>query len=68
MSRRLYRSQKDRIVGGVCGGLAEVLDIDPTLVRLVFVLLALLGGHGVLLYLILWLIMPREDQVKALRP
>ncbi len=65
MSRRLYKSQKDRIIGGVCGGLAEVLDIDPTIVRLIFVLLALLGGHGVLLYLILWLIMPREDQVKA---
>ncbi len=64
MSRRLYRSQTDRMIGGVCGGLAQVLDIDPTIVRLVFVLLALLGGHGVLLYLILWLIMPGEDQVK----
>ncbi len=65
MSRRLYRSQTDRMIAGVCGGLAQVLDIDPTIVRLVFVLLALLGGHGVLLYLILWLIMPREDQVKV---
>ncbi len=65
---RLYRSQKDRMIAGVCGGLAEVLDIDPTIVRLVFVLLALLGGHGILLYLILWLIMPRADQVKLTKP
>ncbi len=64
MSRRLYRSQKDKMIAGVCGGIAEVLDIDPTVVRLVFVLLALLGGHGILLYLILWLIMPRADMVK----
>jgi phage shock protein C len=40
------------------------LDIDPTIVRVAFVLLALLGGHGVLLYLILWIVMPRQDQVK----
>ncbi len=68
MTRRLYRSQKERMIAGVCGGLAEVLDIDPTIVRLVFVLLALLGGHGILLYLILWLIMPREDQVTIIKP
>ena len=52
------------MIGGVCGGLGEVLDIDPTIVRVVFVLLGLLGGHGVLLYIILWLIMPRHDQIK----
>jgi phage shock protein C len=65
MARRLYRSQAEKMIGGVCGGLAEILDLDPTIVRIVFVLLALLGGHGVLLYLILWLIMPRRDQVKS---
>ena len=64
MARKLYRSKSDRMLGGVCGGLAQLLDIDPTIVRVVFVFLALLGGHGVLLYLILWLIMPPEDQVK----
>jgi phage shock protein C len=46
------------MLGGVCGGLGEFFGIDPTLVRLFFVLLALLGGHGVLIYLILWLIVP----------
>ena len=65
MTRRLYRSQTEKMIGGVCGGLAEVLDLDPTIVRLVFVLLALLGGHGLLLYLILWVVMPRQDQIKT---
>lgn len=65
MTRRLYRSQTERMIGGVCGGLAEVLDLDPTIVRVVFVLLALLGGHGLLLYLILWIVMPGKDQIKA---
>ncbi len=60
MSRRLFRSRTERMVGGVCGGLAEYLNIDPTIIRLVFVLLALLGGHGLLLYLILWLVVPPE--------
>jgi phage shock protein C len=65
MARKLYRSRTDKMIGGVCGGLAEVLDLDPTAVRMVFVLLALLGGHGILLYLILWIIMPRQDQIKT---
>ncbi len=65
MTRRLYRSQTEKMIGGVCGGLAEVLDLDPTIVRLVFVLLALLGGHGLLLYLILWIVMPQQDQIKT---
>ena len=58
MERRLYRSQRDRMLGGVCGGLGEYLGLDPTIIRLIFVLLALLGGHGILLYLILWLVIP----------
>ena len=65
MARRLYRSQTEKMIGGVCGGLGEVLDVDPTIVRVVFVLLGLLGGHGILLYIILWLIMPRQDQVES---
>ncbi len=58
MERRLYRSQRDRMLGGVCGGLGEYLGLDPTIIRLIFILLALLGGHGILLYLILWLVIP----------
>ncbi len=58
MNDKLYRSQGDKMVGGVCGGLAEKFKIDSSLVRLVFVLLFLLGGHGLLIYVILWLIVP----------
>jgi phage shock protein C len=47
-------------MAGVCGGLADFFGLDSTLVRLVFVLLALFGGHGLLLYLILWMIMPLQ--------
>jgi signal transduction histidine kinase len=49
------RSERDRVVAGVCGGIAAALDVDATLVRLVFALLALAGGAGILLYLALWL-------------
>jgi phage shock protein PspC (stress-responsive transcriptional regulator) len=55
---RLTRSQHDRILGGVCGGLARAWQIDVTLVRLAFILLAIAGGTGVLLYLLLLILMP----------
>ncbi len=64
MAHRLYRSKTERMLGGVCGGLGEYLDIDPTVVRLIFILMALLGGHGVLAYIILLLIVPSEDQIR----
>ena len=57
---RLYRSRTDRMIGGVCGGLGKYLTIDPTVVRLIFVLALLLGGHGLLVYLILLLVVPEE--------
>ena len=62
--KRLYRSRSDRILGGVCGGLSQYLNIDPTLVRLIFIFLALLGGHGILIYLIMLLIVPEEPLAK----
>lgn len=58
--RRLYRSRDDAILGGVCGGIGQYLGVDPTLVRVVFAVLALASGVGVLLYLLLWFIVPRE--------
>jgi phage shock protein PspC (stress-responsive transcriptional regulator) len=58
---RISRSRSNRMIAGVCGGLADYLRIDATLVRLFFVLLALGEGIGILLYLILWLIMPEEE-------
>ncbi len=57
-TKRLYRSNTDKMIGGVCGGLAQYLTVDPTLVRLVFVALALLGGPGLLIYLILLILTP----------
>jgi len=59
--RRIYRSRDEQMVAGVCGGLAEWLDLDPSIVRLIFVLMALTFGHGILVYLILALVMPLES-------
>lgn len=55
-----FRRGKDRILGGVCSGLAEGLRIDPLWVRLGFVLLAFLQGVGLLVYIVLWLVMPEQ--------
>lgn len=60
--RRLYRSTQDRMFAGVCGGIAEYLDVDPTLVRLVFVALALMGGPGPIIYIVLMLIVPENPR------
>lgn len=68
MPRRLYRSETDVVLGGVCGGLAEYLEVDPTLVRLVFVLLVFAGGVGLVAYIVLWIIMPRQSRVGAPTP
>ena len=56
--RRLYRSRTEAMIGGVCGGLAEYFAVDPTIVRLFFVFLVLMGGSGLLLYLLFWIIIP----------
>jgi len=64
-TRKLYRSCTNRMISGVCGGLGKYLGIDATLIRLVFVLMALGHGFGVLLYIILWFIIPREDLATA---
>lgn len=57
-NRKIYRSRSDQMIAGVCGGLAEWLDLDPSIMRLIFVLLALAVGHGIIIYLILLLVMP----------
>lgn len=59
--KRLYRSKTDRKLAGVCGGLGEYLGVDSTVIRIIFIILGLPGGlPGILLYLVLWLIMPEE--------
>lgn len=60
MGKRLYKSEDNRILCGVCGGVGEYLGVDPTLVRLVWVLITLAAGAGLLLYIIAAIIMPRE--------
>ncbi len=58
--KRLVRVEEGKMIAGVCTGLAQYLGVDVTIVRLLFALLTLFVGGGVLLYLILWLIMPME--------
>lgn len=59
-NNRLYRSEKNKILGGVAGGLGEFFNLDPTIVRIIFILLTIFGGSGFLIYLILWIIVPSE--------
>src|SRR5437764_6888364 len=67
-TKRLTRSRDDKWIAGVCAGLANYFEIDPTLVRLGFGLLLLVGaGSPVLLYLVLWVVMPVEGSPRAMR-
>lgn len=58
--KKLYRSRTQSMIAGVCGGLAEYFNVDPTWVRLLFVLVLLLGGSSILIYIIMWIIVPLE--------
>ena len=58
MNKRLYKSNENKMVCGVCGGIAEYFDIDPTLVRLGWVLVCALGGSGILAYIIAAIVIP----------
>ena len=62
--KRLYRSQSNRLIGGICGGLGDYFDVDPVLVRLVWLILILFGGIGLLLYLVGWLIIPEDADLE----
>jgi phage shock protein C len=59
--RALTRSREDKIIGGVCGGIARYFGIDSTLVRVITALLILAGGLSFVVYIIIWLIMPGQD-------
>ncbi len=63
MYKKLYRSVTDKMLGGVCGGLAEYFEIDPVIVRLIFVLAVIFGGSGILAYIILWIIIPQKPYI-----
>ena len=58
--KRLYRSRSESWLAGVCGGIGDYFDTDPTVIRVIFVLAALVLGGGFLIYLVLWLIIPQE--------
>lgn len=61
MKKRLYRSRTNKMIAGVCGGLAEYFDIDPVIIRILFFILLLPGGlPGLLPYIILWIVVPKE--------
>ena len=64
-TKKLVRSRSNVMIGGVCAGLGEYLGIDPTLVRLFFVLLTFANGIGVLIYFFLWVLIPREDRAEG---
>jgi phage shock protein PspC (stress-responsive transcriptional regulator) len=60
--RKLYRSQTNRQVAGVAGGLAEYLNVDPTLIRVLFIALAVAGGAGLVMYVAMWIIVPEAEE------
>ena len=65
MPKRLYRSEHNKRIAGVCGGIAEYLNIDPTVIRLAWILLLFCAGGGVFAYIIAALVMPTESEVMA---
>ena len=62
MEKRLYRSNRNKLRGGVCGGIAEYFNLDPTIIRLAWVLFCALGGSGILAYIIAVLIIPVQPE------
>jgi phage shock protein PspC (stress-responsive transcriptional regulator) len=60
--QRLYRSKKERILGGVCAGLSEHLDVDPKVIRLIWAVVTLISfGTGIIVYIVAWIIIPEDD-------
>lgn len=60
MEKKLYKSNQSKMIDGVCGGIAEYFGIDPTVVRLIWALFSLMGGSGILAYIIAAIIIPRS--------
>lgn len=64
MYKRLYRSQTDRMIAGVCGGIGQYFNIDSTLIRIIFIVFLLWGGGGLLAYIICWIVIPLDTSVQ----
>jgi phage shock protein PspC (stress-responsive transcriptional regulator) len=61
VKKKLYRSKKERMIGGVCGGIGEFLEIDPTIVRVIWAFLTILSiGVGIIAYILAWIIIPEK--------
>jgi phage shock protein C len=58
--KKLWRSRKDRRIAGVCGGLGEYFNMDPTWIRIIFIIFLLLGGSALIIYALMWIIVPLE--------
>ncbi|MDO4354286.1 MAG: PspC domain-containing protein [Clostridia bacterium] len=63
MPKRLYRIEQGKMLAGVCGGIAEYFDVDPSLVRLAWVLFCAVGGSGVLAYIVAAIIIPKKSDI-----
>jgi phage shock protein PspC (stress-responsive transcriptional regulator) len=63
--KKLYRSRDNRMLGGVAAGLAEYLEADPTIIRLIFAFSFLLWGTGILIYLVMWVVVPEQPEVSV---
>lgn len=63
MDKKLYKSSTNKVLAGVCGGIGEYFNVDPTWIRLALILFSAMGGSGILAYIIAWLIIPDEPTV-----
>ncbi len=63
MTKRLYRSKQEKMIAGVCGGMAEYFDVDPTIVRLLWVALTFVAGSGLFCYLIAMIVIPYPKEI-----
>ncbi|HSR32053.1 MAG TPA: PspC domain-containing protein [Anaerolineae bacterium] len=64
--KRLYRSRQERWLAGICGGIGHYFNLDPTLIRALFVLAGLVIGGGIIAYILLWIIIPLEPEAATL--
>jgi len=62
---RLYRSRRDKKIAGICGGLADFFRVDPVWVRIIFLIFLFLGGSALLVYIIMWFVVPLEPEIIA---
>lgn len=67
MSEKLYRARRNKVISGVCAGLGDYLNIDPVIVRIIFIIFAFIHGLGLLVYVIMWIIVP-EEPIENLYP